>query len=116
IIGEFGTYFHCHFSYYSCSLSGRLRSLDPNSGAHRSSSKDNPRWPQRRRKPPPAPQAPPLSLAVSSMALNHSTKEPTHELKTSPTKLLFMEIRLITLKTPKLINSQKQHSSSRPLK
>ena len=31
-------------------------------------------------------------------------------------KLLFMEIRLITLKTPKLINSQKQHSSSRPLK
>ena len=97
---------------------GNFRDVtDPNSGAHRSSSKNNLRWPQRREKSPPAPPATPLSL----MALHCSTKRPTHELKISPPKLFFMEIRLKTAKTLKLIkpnprSSQKQHSSSRPLK
>ena len=110
------------FSYYLCSMFGHLRSEDPNSGAHRSSSKNNLRWPQQRGKPPPAPLATPLSLALSSTALHRNTKkQPTHELKTSPPKLFFMEIRLKAVKTPKLIkpnlrSSQKQHSSSRPLK
>ena len=30
IIGEFDTYFHCHLSYCSCSLSGHLQNRDPN--------------------------------------------------------------------------------------
>ena len=30
IIGEFDTYFRCHLAYCSCSLSGHLRSKDPN--------------------------------------------------------------------------------------
>ena len=76
-----------------------------------------------KRKAPPAPLATPLSLALSPTALHlaGTPKKPTYKLKTSPPKLVFMEIRLKTGKTPKLTkpnprSSRKQHSSSRPLK
>ena len=109
------------FPYYLCSLFGHLRSEDPNSGAHRSSSKNNLRWLQRRRKPPLAPPATPLSLALSPTALHPAgrPKKPIHKLKTSPPRAAFMEIRSKTAKPPKLNkpnlrSSQRQHYSSRP--